>query len=127
MKSTFFPDYREVKKRSGTSSKKIGDMVHRQLFHAIECVKNGRECTCLIKTSMSRLHRFTKQAITKLKELQIEITNAEVPILCRGANVCTHLDMIGRRKCGNNVIISTKTGYATTFDQNPLKQRMKKP
>lgn len=129
MKKTFFPHYEGVRRhRSSRSGRDTGTRVHRQLYHVIDCI--GRKkgvCDCTIKTNLNRLHKYTKQALAKMKELGIEPKASEVHILCKRAGVGTSLDIIGTRWGKRSVIISIKTGYACGYDKNLDGQMMKSP
>lgn len=129
LKAQFYPHYDGVKRRrNGRSSRKNGTMVHRQLYHMIECMRRKKGlCDCKIKTNPKRLNKYTNQALSKMTELGITPKASEVHILNKLASRCTSLDIIGTRWGKRSVIISIKTGYACGYEKNLTNQCMKLP
>jgi hypothetical protein len=114
LRSTFYPDYTPVGRKEGESGIKKGIMVHRQLYHMIECIKRN-ECRCDTKTSPNRLNIMTKNAFTKFEEIHFTPIASEVPVVCSDWGLGTRLDIVGYlwhgTKKQTSCIVSIKTGY----------------
>jgi hypothetical protein len=126
IKEVFYPGFKHIDKnkkrpRKGTcSSISIGNRVHSELFHITNCKD---KCLCK-EPPKKRLHRFTKKAIDKFKEMEITIEESEVMIVSRGMRLGTRLDLVGTMFKGQEnesmVVVSIKTGIPGTY-RNPQK------
>ena len=136
LRERFFPHYVGVQKRkSKGSSRVVGDKVHAQIHHRIECMRPGNtkeDCRCATKPRRNRWHRFTKQAFDVFARLELTPAAAEVPILSKRGGFATRLDVIAYRWKGDpvkqrSVILSIKTGYTTGRAVNRHGQTMEAP
>lgn len=107
------PDVRWPRGRGPLSSTRaLGDRIHRQLYHAVECrgksKSKGQKCDCPGRPG--RRHRWTRLGLARL-EARFELLAAEVPILSARARFGTRIDLIGRSKrSGRSVVFEIKTG-----------------
>lgn len=133
IKECFFPDYEFPVHRRGKSSKKIGEKVHRQICHQVECIERRLgECVCIGgPPNYRKVHPWAQQAFDCMRQMNIEPMACEIPILSQRAQRCTRIDAIGIRRLGepsqSTVHISFKTGYDVSYDVNSLGQKMKSP
>ncbi len=112
IRSRYVPALPEPKRKRGGSSLKIGERVHRQLFHRISCKKG--KCRCPSGTRPGRMHRFAKQALALLEKARLTPVGAEVPVAFR--NLGTRLDIVALGPSGRSTCISVKTGYRSDVD-----------
>ncbi len=136
LRKCFFPRYLGVQKRkSKGSTRAVGDRVHAQIHHRIECMRRGRpkeDCQCEKRPRSNRWHRFTKQAFAVFDRLDLTPIAAEVPIISKRGAFATRLDVIAYRWMDDrakrrSVIISIKTGYTTGRAVNRTGQNMEGP
>ena len=142
LRALFYPDYEEpLKRRHGRSSLAVGTRVHRHLYHKLTCLKGCRckkkrhESDCVRRCKCAArprgLHPYAKQALAKLRELEMVPMGCEVPLVSPSANVATRLDMICVRWSGpraRSVIVSVKTGYpAGSYDVDANDRTLARP
>jgi len=97
----------KYKRPRGTSSKAIGNSIHNQLNHWIECEEG--KCTCGF--GKRKYNKLVLNAQKILKKLDLKPIAAELPIISHTLRLATRIDMICfdlKRKV--EVIVSIKTG-----------------
>jgi hypothetical protein len=102
------------------SSKGVGIMVHRQLYHTIHCKKH-EVCDCDTKTRDNNLNFMTKEAYRLMSEKGFTPVDSEVRIFCKRAHCGTKLDVVGYLHKGTkkqtSCVISIKTGKSSSVDR----------
>ena len=104
IKKRFVPDKYEIPK--GTSSVSLGNRIHKQLCHWIEC---DNKCTCGF--GKRKYNKLVLNAQKILAKLQLRPIAAELPIISHTLRFATRIDMICfdlQKKV--EVIVSIKTG-----------------
>ena len=110
LKDTFYPHFSvhqaKMRRGRGSSSKKIGTRVHRE----VECWIKGLE------QPNKRLHRYTIQIQKSFTALKLEPIASEFPVISVDGAYLTHIDVLCKatRIDGKAelVLVSLKTGYS---------------
>src|SRR3972149_9513522 len=99
--------YSHAKLFKGTSTVGHGTRIHRQLYHYIECNRDGK-CHCTVKHR--GYHISVRNAVKHLLENDLKPVAAEVPVLCKTGGLGTALDMVCEWGGRGHAVISVKTG-----------------
>lgn len=128
LKTCFYPNWRYVRRKRGTSSVDLGIAFHRHVYHSVLCVPTDA-CTCFEKYGVrtqrpkhgSALHTALRQRKYFLKDYGLRPFASEVVVVSDETNVGTAVDELAWQTDENRFtkkrqellwLISWKTGYS---------------
>lgn len=100
----------------GPSSSKYGELVHRHVYHLVECLKFGRECKCGSKFRSEKMaNKSAREVLRVLRVNGLVPVASEVVLLAPAWNLATRADLVCANKEGKIVLVSLKTGACNTL------------
>lgn len=108
-------------KRGSTSSIQLGNLIHRHIFHLVECARlpaNDR-CSCS-PNPHNNINKFARTAMNFFKRKGWTPLRSELGIYSPRMNVATRVDVLCINTKFEFVLISIKTGYTGIDKEKPI-------
>lgn len=113
-----------IQRKRGTSSVHHGNLVHRHIYHQIECIQSSRKCTCDVRTKGQ--NKFAASAIRFLKNKGWRPVCSELALFSPEFDLATRIDILCATMQREYVLVSIKTGYSG-LDKEKARFKFRKP
>lgn len=108
VKKAFFPGLRDMQR--GTSSRSIGTLIHRHVYHQVECDRAGK-CDCSVRTP-DNPNTQARRLLQVIQDKGWVPVRSELAVSSPTISVATRVDLICLNPAtGRLVLVSWKTGY----------------
>ncbi len=99
----------------GPSTASTGCRVHRHVFHLVECIGHGAACKCGTRFRKPRhANKGAREIVRALEAAGTRAAASEVALVDTAWNVATRADLVCADAEGRIVLVSVKTGAAST-------------
>lgn len=108
----------ELMRTSNVSSRNLGNLIHRHIYHQIECIAENKKCTCKRRTP-DKPNALAAQMLHSVLSKGYTPVHSEMPIVSHELNIATRIDLLCINHTSPNdfVLISWKTGNAAIQDK----------
>lgn len=98
------------RRKSNTSTRAMGDLVHRHIYHQIECRRAG-ECACKTRTP-DKPTALASRLLLAVREMGWTPVHSEMGIACPPLKLATQVDCLCYDVSRSEfILVSWKTGY----------------